>query len=76
MQKCQSGYQYIIIQVYIIEVEKRLCRNIHVNFSLKFEKSAITTAKKYMKIIPLLRRYDPVSLLQRTIWVFKVTDLT
>ena len=31
---------------------------------------------KYMKIIALLRRYELVLLLQRTIWVYKITDLT
>ena len=37
-------------------------------------KSAAKTSKKYMKIIPLLRRYE--LLLQRTIWVYKTMGLT
>ena len=42
---------------------------------LKLEKSATKTEKQYMKIMPLLRLYELVLLLQRTIWVFKMKDL-
>ena len=43
---------------------------------MKFEKSATKTKKKYMKIMPLLHLHELLLLLQRTIWVFKMKDLT
>ena len=36
VQECQSGYQCIVIYIFIFEVGKRFCRNIHVNFSLSW----------------------------------------